>query len=299
MARKFYTFIIVPDASSRLHKVRISARVMSVLTTVGFLSLFVALGLGFNYAKMAFRMADYNQLRAENTELRVEKKNLEVSTQKLGTKISALENLSAKITNLIESDTWNKRFANLSLAGTGGTKVDYPTLDIVRASDLKANVENLKDRTSELESDLKLIEQVAERRATMIRFTPTIWPLNGRIGSHYGRRLDPFTGVAETHRGLDIVGLYGSIVRAPADGVVIYSARKSDYGNLIIIEHGQGLTTRYGHLSRFGVRSGQKVAKGEIIGYVGTTGRSTGPHLHYEVRLNDRPVNPRNYLPRG
>jgi murein DD-endopeptidase MepM/ murein hydrolase activator NlpD len=80
---------------------------------------------------------------------------------------------------------------------------------------------------------------------------------------------------------------------------VIYSASKSDYGNLIIIEHGQGLTTRYGHLSRFGVRSGQKVAKGEIIGYVGTTGRSTGPHLHYEVRLNDRPVNPRNYLPRG
>jgi murein DD-endopeptidase MepM/ murein hydrolase activator NlpD len=272
---------------------------MSVLTTVGFLSFFVVVGLGFNYAKMAFRMADYYQLQAENTELKVEKKNLEVSTQRLDSKISALESLSVKINSLIESDTWTKRFANLKVGSVGGTKRDYATADIVSPEDLKTDVESLKDRTSELENDLKLFEQVAERRATMIRFTPTIWPLNGRIGSHYGSRLDPFTGDAEVHRGMDIVGLYGSAVRAPADGIVIYAARKSDYGNLIILDHGQGLTTRYGHLSRFGMRSGQKVAKGDIIGYVGTTGRTTGPHLHYEVRLNDRPVNPRSYLPRG
>ena len=299
MAKRFYTFIIVPDASSRLHKVRVSGAVMSVLMTIGLISFFVVGGLAFNYAKMAFKLADYNQLQAENTELRVEQKNLEVSTRKLDTKIAALENLSAKIASLIESDTWNKRFANLNLAAVGGSKKDYPTADILNDSDLKTSVEILKDRTSDLESHLKLIEQVAERRATMLRFTPTIWPLTGRIGSHYGSRLDPFTGDAEVHRGMDIVGLYGSSVKAPADGVVIYSSRKSDYGNLIILDHGQGLTTRYGHLSRFGVRSGQRVAKGDVIGYVGTTGRSTGPHLHYEVRMNDRPVNPRNYLPRG
>jgi murein DD-endopeptidase MepM/ murein hydrolase activator NlpD len=272
---------------------------MSVLTVIGFLSFLVVGVLGFNYAKMAFRVADYNQLQAENSELRVEKKNLEVSTRKLHAKIAALESLSVRITSFIESDTWSKRFANLKLTAAGGAKVDYPTADIVNAPDLVTNVESLKDRTSELESSLKVIEQVAARRATLIRFTPTIWPLNGRIASHYGSRLDPFTGDAEIHRGLDIVGLYGSAVRAPAEGVIIYSARKSDYGNLIILDHGQGLTTRYGHLSRFALRAGQKVVKGDIIGYVGTTGRTTGPHLHYEVRLNDRPVNPRNYLPRG
>jgi murein DD-endopeptidase MepM/ murein hydrolase activator NlpD len=271
---------------------------MSLLSMVAFLSFFVLIGLVFNSAKMAFRIADYNQLQAENNELKVAKKNLEVSTRKLDSKISALESLSQKITTLIESDTWNKRFANLNLAAIGGTRKDLPTAAIVEAADLQADVENLKDRTSELENQLKIIEQVAERRASILRFTPTIWPLDGRIGSHYGSRLDPFTGDAEIHRGLDIVGLYGSAVRAPADGMVIFSARKSDYGNLIILEHSQGLSTRYGHLSRFAVRTGQKVAKGDIIGYVGTTGRTTGPHLHYEVRLNDRPVNPRNYLPR-
>jgi murein DD-endopeptidase MepM/ murein hydrolase activator NlpD len=255
---------------------------------------------------MAFKVADYNELQSENRDLKVEKKNLEVSTRTLDTKIAALESLSQKLTTLIESDTWNKRFGRLNLAALGGSKLDYRTSEIVNRSSeivgiskVQPNVEALKGRTSELENQLKRIEQVAERRATMIRFTPTIWPLKGRIASHYGNRLDPFTGDAEVHFGLDIVGLYGSIVRAPADGTVIYSSRKADYGNLVIIDHGHSLSTRFGHLSRFAVRNGQQVAKGDILGYVGTTGRSTAPHLHYEVRQNDRPVNPRNYLPKA
>jgi murein DD-endopeptidase MepM/ murein hydrolase activator NlpD len=299
MPKSYYTFIVVPNASSRLHKVRVPANVVYLLAAVALFSFLVAVGLGFNYAKMAFKVADYNELQAENTDLKVEKKNLEVTTLKLGTKLSALETLSEKLTNLIENDSWNNRIPTLNVAAVGGSRVDYPTADLINPNNLKEGVELLKDRTSELESQMKLLEQIAEKRAAIIRATPTIWPLRGRITSHYGSRMDPFNGDPEMHLGVDIAGLYGSTVHAPADGIVIYSQRKSAYGNLVILDHGSGLTTRHGHLSLFAVRPGQSVHKGDVIGYVGATGRTTAPHLHYEVRKNDRPVNPRNYLPRG
>ena len=299
MAKSFYTFIIVPNASSRLHKVRLPMQFLYVLAAIGMISFFVAVGLGFSYAKMAFRTADYQKLEAENTDLKVQKKNLELSTRKLSSKLTALETLSEKLTNLIENDPFNKQRTKLSLAGIGGSRVEYSTADIISDSHPKTDIEALKDRTSDLEDQLRILEEFASRQATIKRSTPTIWPVQGRVTSHYGRRMDPFNGGLEMHRGMDIAGLYGTAVLAPADGVVMFAQRKSAYGNLIILSHGNGITTRHGHLSRFGVRPGQKIQKGDVIGYVGTSGRTTAPHLHYEVRLHDRPVNPRSYLPRG
>lgn len=298
MAKSFYTFIVVPNASSRLHKLRLPVQLLYVLAAIGIISFFLAVGLGFSYAKMAFKVSDYNQLQSENIDLKVQKKNLEVSAVKLGSKLTELETLSLRLSNLFETDNWTKRI-KVSLPAVGGSKVDYPTADLLGNPALKTDMDLMKDRTSDLENQLRLLEQVAEKRATILRFTPTIWPLRGHITSHYGNRLDPFNGDAELHLGLDIAGIYGSPVHAPADGVVIYAARKAAYGNLVIIDHGNGLTTRHGHLSRFNVRVGQRVRKNDVVAFVGTTGRSTAPHLHYEVRQNDHPVNPRNYLPRG
>ena len=298
MANRLYTFIIVPNASSRLHKLRLSVHTLYVLGVIGFISFFVVVGLGFSYAKMAFRVADYDQLQAENIHLKVQKKNLEISTVKLNTKLSALETLSERLTNLIENDSWNKR-TGMNQRGIGGSKVDYPTAALVGSANLRAGVDVLKDRTAELEGQMKLLEQVAEKRVTFLLATPSLWPVHGPITSHYGSRLDPFNGDTELHLGVDISSLYGSQVRTPADGVVIFAQRQGAYGNLIIIDHGNGLTTRHGHLARFSVHTGQTVHKNDVIGYVGTTGRTTAPHLHYEVRVNDRPVNPRNYLPKG
>jgi murein DD-endopeptidase MepM/ murein hydrolase activator NlpD len=297
MTKRFYTFIIVPNASSRLHKLRLPVQVMYILAAIGAISFFVAVGLGFSFTKMAFKVSDYNTLQAENTELKVEKKNLEVSTKKLSTKLSDLETLSAKLTALIENDEFLKKQRGKN--SVGGTKTNYATADILKEiSELDINT--LKDRANDLENNLTLLQQKAEKRALARRYTPTIWPLKGRIGSGFGVRQDPF-GVSdsETHLGLDIQGMFGAPVHAPADGVVIFAGRKSDYGNLIIIDHGNGVTTRLGHLSRFRAKLGRAVTKGEIVGYVGMTGRTTGPHLHYEVRLNDRPMNPRKYLPDG
>ncbi|HEY2380171.1 MAG TPA: M23 family metallopeptidase [Terriglobia bacterium] len=300
MGKRFYTFIIVPNASSRLHKLRLPVRALYLLGVIGILSFFVTIGLGFNYAKMAFKAADYDKLQAENTNLRVQKKNLEVATRKLGEKITNLETISEKIQNLIENDSMtNRGKLNGAAPAEGGSRVDYPTAQLLGAMSTKNGIELLKGQTSELEEHFSMLQEVAQQRAGRWRITPNIWPVKGPITSHFGSRSDPFNGEAETHLGVDISALYAAQVHAPADGRVIYAQRMAAYGNLVIIDHGNGLTTRYGHLSRFIAKVGQKVKKNDVIALVGTTGRTTAPHLHYEVRLNDRPKNPRDYLPKG
>ncbi len=296
MGKSFYTFIVVQNATSRLHKIKLPVRSLYFLAAIGVLSFFVAVSLGFSYAKMAFKAADYDKLEAENTDLKVQKKNLEVATRKLGEKINNLETLSERIQNLIENDPLTKR-GKLNGPAVGGSKVDYPTATLLGAT--KADVDLMKDRTSEIEEHFSMWEGVAQKRAMQWRITPNVWPVKGPITSHYGSRPDPFNGDEENHLGLDISALYGAQVRAPADGKVIYAQRMAAYGNLLIIDHGNGLTTRYGHLSRFAAKVGQRVKKNDIIAYVGNTGRTTAPHLHYEVRLNDRPTNPKDYLPKG
>jgi murein DD-endopeptidase MepM/ murein hydrolase activator NlpD len=271
---------------------------MYLLAGIGILSFFVAVALGFNYAKMAFKAADYDKLQTENTDLKVQKKNLEVVTVKLGEKLSNLENISVKIQNLIEKDNQSKQ-TKLKGPAVGGSKVDYTTAELLRSANLEEGIDLLKGRTAQMENHLSLLEQFAIQQATRQQYTPSIWPVRGTITSHYGNRADPFSGDAELHLGLDISALFNAQVHAPADGVVIYAARKAAYGNLLIIDHGSGLTTRYGHLSRSLTTVGQKVKRGDLVGLVGMTGRTTAPHLHYEVRRNDRPVNPRSFLPRG
>jgi len=299
MAKSFYTFIIVPDASSRLRKLKLPARALHASAAIGLVSFFVFIALGFGYMKMAFKAADYDKLQAENTTLKIQKKNLEVAAVKLGEKLSNIENLFADIQNLVENDTLTKR-GKLNIPGVGGSRVDYPTAELLGSANLKDGIDLLKDRTTEMESQLTLLQELAQKKASVRRITPTIWPVKGHVTSPYGSRTDPFNEEAtEVHLGMDISALFGTQVHTPADGMIIYAQRKAAYGNLIIVDHGNGLTTRLGHLSRFNVKVGQRVHKNDVVGYVGTSGRSTAPHLHYEVRLNDRPINPRNYLPRG
>src|ERR1051326_354620 len=299
MAKSSYTFIIVPDASSRLRKLKLPAHALHAVFAVGVISFFVLVGLGFNYMKMAFKSADYDKLQAENTSLKIQKKNLELAAAQLGEKMTNIENLFANIQNLVENDSLTKR-GRLNVPGVGGSRVDYSTAQLLGSANLKDGMQLLKDRTTEMESQLTSLQELAQKRADIRRITPAIWPVKGILTSHFGSRVDPFDGeTTEIHFGVDIAALFGTQVHAPADGVVIYAQRKAAYGNLIIIQHGNGLTTRPGHLSQFNVNVGQKVQRNDIVGYVGTSGRSTAPHLHYEVRLNDRPLNPKNYLPRG
>jgi murein DD-endopeptidase MepM/ murein hydrolase activator NlpD len=125
---------------------------------------------------------------------------------------------------------------------------------------------------------------------------PNLWPVEGPITGSFGERIDPFNGEGAFHRGVDIGSADGQPVVAPADGVVLFADFMGGYGRAVILDHGHGITTRYGHLGNFAVTPGQHIHRGDTIGYVGESGRSTGPHLHYEVRINDTPVNPHKYL---
>ena len=125
---------------------------------------------------------------------------------------------------------------------------------------------------------------------------PTLWPIQGRVTSSFGERIDPFGGEGAFHRGVDISGDIGTRIVAPADGIVRFADFMNGYGRAVIIDHGNGVTTLYGHMSGFAVTAGQMVRRGDSVGYVGQSGRSTGPHLHYEVRIFNTPVNPSKYL---
>lgn len=284
MAKRFYTCIIVPDASQHLHKLRIPVPAVYVLACVAILGLLGSIGLGFHYVGMATRTADVHKLETENARLKVDNNQLRLSTTKLSRQVTALENEAENITRVLESDPLFRRISG-SKGSIGGSTENILTSSLV-------NIEDLRSRLDDLERQLSLLDEKTKK----IRSTPTIWPIDGRIGSHYGARLDPFTGDAETHLGIDIVAPRGTPIKAPADGIVLFSGRQGQYGNLVVLEHPDGLTTRYGHLSRFNVEARTTVYKGQIIGWVGATGRTTAPHLHYEVRLFDRPVNPRPYL---
>jgi murein DD-endopeptidase MepM/ murein hydrolase activator NlpD len=290
MARKFYTCIIVPDASQQLHKLRVPVKGLYVLVAIGILSFFAAVGLGFNYIGMATRMSGYQDLEAENARLKVDTRQLKLSTTKLNRQVAALESEAEKIARALETDPIYRRLIK-STGTIGGSKADVSTTDL--EGSLQSNMELIRQRMDFVERRLSLLDASSKS----VRSTPRIWPvLSTRIGSHYGGRLDPITGESEVHLGIDIIAPKGTGIRATADGVVTVEGWQGDYGNLIVLKHPNGFTTRYAHLSRFMVKPGDVVQRGDLIGLVGTTGRTTAPHLHYEVRLNDRAVDPRPYL---
>jgi len=152
--------------------------------------------------------------------------------------------------------------------------------------------ENEADEST-IEGQLKLIEAKGNPA-----YLPSMWAHLGKINNEFGYRRNPFNGRGyEFHAGMDIDGNRGDFVAAPANGTVITAGWEGGYGNLIEVDHGNGIKTRYGHLSRIGVQVGDTIQRGQLIGLIGSTGRSTGPHLHFEVRLNDKPINPRRFLP--
>jgi murein DD-endopeptidase MepM/ murein hydrolase activator NlpD len=154
----------------------------------------------------------------------------------------------------------------------------------------------LRDLLQGLENRLRSVRHDVEKRVELAAATPSIWPAHGWLTGMFGGRSDPFTGEPGFHQGIDISTDRGQPVYATADGVVDSAAFTGDYGNLVVLHHEFGLSTRYGHLSRFAVGAGQRVKRGDILGYVGATGRATGTHLHYEILANGQLINPLQLL---
>lgn len=175
-------------------------------------------------------------------------------------------------------------------------KKEYSYLNPLDKADLTLTFEKTSSQAKKVERDLTLLFERMSSQRDLLSATPSIRPTGGWVSSGFGYRRDPFTGRARLHKGMDFGANRGTPVFAPADGVISFAGREGGYGKIVSIDHGYGIVTRYAHNSRLLVKTGQRIKRWDKIAEVGSTGRSSGPHLHYEVRLNGVPVDPEKYI---
>jgi len=246
-----------------------------------------------------------SDLRSTNVALVMENESYRAATGQLASQVSSLQSAINELSEQAAVDPAvqkaMERLPALTRAGAMGVGGGLPNASarsVVSAT--LSSPENtfgmLRDLLGILETRLQTVRYGVERRQALANATPSIWPVAGWLSSTFGDRPDPFDGDQNFHPGIDISADRGTPVYATADGTVESASYSGNYGNLIVIGHGFGIATRYGHLSRYAVRSGQIVKRGDLIGYVGSTGRSTSAHLHYEVTLNGRLINPLRLL---
>jgi len=289
LRKRFYILFVARDEDGQLRKISIPVHYLYVLVAgaaIGFLGL---TGIASSYMRMLLKVSRFNELRTEKEELKTRYSRLEQVANERDIQVASLGSLAGEVSALY------------------GLKSE-PILVTASSEQIKdAQVSSSLDqlyalRTSALSGaatigiSLGLSKNVTTADWLRASAVPNLWPVEGPVTGSFGERTDPFNGEGAFHSGVDISAGYGQSVIAPADGTVTFADFMGGYGRAIIIEHGHGISTRYGHLANFAVIAGQRVQRGDTIGYVGLSGRSTGPHLHYEVRINDTPVNPYKYL---
>lgn len=242
------------------------------------------------------------RLRASNHSLEQENTSYREATGALTTQIESLQATIYDLGARANVDPVSARAMEklpAAIRNQGGTSIEGAsallTPDVARSSPERA-FGMLQNVLTGLEGHLNILRRSVEKREALLNATPSIWPIHGWLTAGFGMRPDPFTGRADFHPGLDISADKGTPIHATAAGTVELAAPSGDYGNLVVIDHGFGLVTRYGHMSKFAVWQGQEVKRGDVIGYVGATGRATGPHVHYEVLANGKLMNPLQLL---
>ena len=276
--KKYNIVIFLPHARARFGKITVSNRLLAFSAASAALVLFASAAFGWAFLASARRDREYRQAQADNARLK-----------------SATANLQNKLADLSHRlDDFDSRTHRLSIVaglspGTAGG-VGGP---MTKGED---DGSSLASRSLEIDGRLTQIEGQFAKRSTIASSTPTVQPVRGIYSAGFGDRQDPFTGEAAFHQGLDISTNRGEPVGATAAGVVEKAEWSGDLGNMVEISHQSGYRTVYGHLQKILVHPGQRVKRGEQVGLVGSTGRATGPHLHYEVRRGERPVNPLEYI---
>jgi murein DD-endopeptidase MepM/ murein hydrolase activator NlpD len=289
MANEFYTIIVVPHAKARFRKLQISVKLMKWAGSVSAALSVAIVGVLVHYSMIAVNVGETERLRNENAQLRAENLEYKENAPRLQGKVEYLQSMVTKLGVMagLEQSLPDARIGGQG--GVPGSEIQAPTTELRSLSSMDRDLTTLTDRSVKLEEFYK--DQSAQ-----LSSTPSIWPVRGYLSSNFGNRIDPFTRGRDFHPGIDISTPSGTSVQAPADGIVVSAGVKGAYGNAIIIDHGFGLLTRYGHLSGYNVRPGQRVRRGDVIGFVGSTGRSTSPHLHYEVWNKDQNQNPIHYI---
>ena len=284
---KSFTFIVVSSDRGQLRRVKVplyALYLLALFVLVGGVTVLAATG---SYTRMLWKATSYNALRRDQENLKTQYQHLQAIAKDSDQKLSSLQSLATDV-----AMTYGiLRFPQTPFFATASTGESAPSFlqSVEQFNFLKRNATSVALTAQ----GLKLIPG---RNWEDMAFTPSFWPVLGMMTGSFGERLDPFSGEGAFHTGVDISAPYGADVHATADGIIESADNRSGYGRVVIVDHGFGVTTWYGHLSGFKSSPGAHVKRGDVIGRVGVSGRSSGPHVHYEVRMDGAPVNPARYL---
>lgn len=301
MTKKKYTVMILPDETTKVRRYRVPGLLVKGLLAASVI--FVVL--------FAVIVTDYFLVKGQIGELVNMRLQTRHQKQQLITFAKTINDLQSEMNRLRHFDTKLRVMADLDgvvypeqFMGIGGENPEpFNPMETDISFQDQALLDNMTKGLSRLITDATIQErsfqelvEYLEDQKSLLASTPSIWPVRGWKTSSFGYRTSPFTGRREMHKGLDVATRTGTAIISPADGLVIFSGREGGFGNLVLLDHGYGIVTKFGHASVLEVKRGQKVKRGDVIARVGNTGRSTGPHLHYEVLVNGVAVNPMRYI---
>jgi murein DD-endopeptidase MepM/ murein hydrolase activator NlpD len=282
-----YTFFVASSRKGTFRKIIVpvyALHLLAILAVVGGITVVAAAG---SYTRMLWKVGNYNALRRQQDTLKHNYEQLQSTVQDTNQRLNSLQSLATEVAMTYGFMRFRQSpfiLENASANSSAGYEQSVAQFNF-----LEKNVTSAALPAGGLR--LLAVPGLGD-----LASTPSLWPVIGHLTGSFGERMDPFSGEGAFHTGVDISSQYGDAVRATADGVVIEANERAGYGRLVVVDHGYGLTTYYGHLSSFNVLPGQQLRRGDTIGNVGVSGRSTGPHVHYEVRINGAPVNPMRYL---
>jgi murein DD-endopeptidase MepM/ murein hydrolase activator NlpD len=288
LRKRYYIMFVARDADGQLLKIPIPVHYLYMFVAGALIGMLTITGMAGSYTRMLAKTLRFNQMRTEQEALKKNYTQLEKVAEAKETQVASLSSLASEVSAMygLKSEV----------------TLEHATHDLAEERTAKSLDQFYALRTSAMTGVTEVALGFGVRRASTLQdwkvlaAAPQLWPVTGRIVSSFGERSDPFNGEGAFHRGVDISGDYGQAILAPADGIVEFAEFHNGYGRTVSIDHGHGITTLFGHLSGFAVSGGERVSRGDVIGYVGTSGRATGPHVHYEVRINSTPVNPYKYL---
>jgi murein DD-endopeptidase MepM/ murein hydrolase activator NlpD len=304
LRKRYYILFVARDEDGRIRKIPLPLHYAYGFVAAALVGAFTIVGLAGSYTRMLLKTESFNQVRQDRENLRKDYKQMAQIAHDRDVQVASLGALANEVASL-----YGLKQNRLSAAKTAPVNaVTAPT----PAALVQADSDNQQQVKQSIDQFYALRAQALSGRVsraleggfapgiagdlTLAADAPSMWPVEGKVGSSFGEREDPFNGEGRFHSGIDIEAAYGTPVRATADGEVSDAAMGSGYGREVVLTHGHDLMTVYGHLSAIAVLPGQHVTRGEVIGYVGQSGRATGPHLHYEVRVHNVPVNPHKYL---
>jgi murein DD-endopeptidase MepM/ murein hydrolase activator NlpD len=300
MSNNFFTLMIIPRRKSAVTKLSLSTTLIRGLLIVFILVVLVTIYMIYDYASIKRDKAELARLRIETVEQSQQLQELALKIDEFADRMEEFNQFDKKLRILANYQIGRDKKMILGIGGSNNAQIKIKDLlDQDQAkliSGMRKGIGRLNEDANIREQSFSELLKFLREQKSLLSATPSIWPVKGWVTSEFGSRESPFSSGVEFHKGLDIATRMGKEVVSTADGFVVEVGEYAQDGNMVKIDHGHGIVTSYCHLSKIAIKAGVRVKRGDVVGYVGDTGRSTGSHLHYAVSLNKIPVNPRRYL---